>query len=381
MYFPQYVPKIDPIGVDLRQFLDYAHSWVVSGTPYIANNANTSPPLVALLFRPLLLLDFHVAYVMITIVTLLCFTLATLLIVFLVRGKRLTPLIVLFFITGLFSYGLQFELERGSFSVITFFLCLLSIYIFHYHHRYRFLAYLLLSLAVQLKLFPAIFLVMFIRDWADWKGNVKRISAILAINLALFLVLGPKVFVDFLGAVKGMAVNPFVWVGNHSIRSFTSLVLGHANGIGAVLLQLCLLGLVVICLGCLMLKAYREKTTGLNQSLLLACTIGGMVVPSVSHDTRLPILAASVAIFLPERLPNTNAAKRLFSIALIVVISIAYSSTLFSYTNKPLLYFRGHHLGLLLENNLPALMVMLVACTVFSIATGSRYRSSMSYAE
>ena len=47
-----------------------------------------------------------------------------------------------------------------------------------------------------------------------------------------------------------------------------------------------------------MFQCYRQKQNGINPFLLLACTIGALLIPSVSNDYKLSILAAPVAIFL-----------------------------------------------------------------------------------
>ncbi len=46
-------------------------------------------------------------------------------------GKRVTPELLVVFATGLISYGLQFELERGQFNVIAVSLAYLAIWMYH----------------------------------------------------------------------------------------------------------------------------------------------------------------------------------------------------------------------------------------------------------
>jgi hypothetical protein len=92
--------------------------------------------------------------------------------------------------------------------VFTLLLCLTSIYIFHYHPKYRLLAYILFSLSVQLKLYPAIFIVMFVDDWRDWKNVVLRFLGIGLVNLLLFFVMGYQTFQDFIRSVTAQMLNP-----------------------------------------------------------------------------------------------------------------------------------------------------------------------------
>ncbi len=60
-------------------------------------------------------------------------------------------------------------------ELIAFSLCVAAICIFHRKPKYRWFAYLLFSISVQLKLYPAIFVFTLIEDFTDWKNNIKRI--------------------------------------------------------------------------------------------------------------------------------------------------------------------------------------------------------------
>jgi len=368
MQFPNYVPAINPIGVDLKQMLSYSESWFIAKqTPYIGNNLY--PPLASVLFTPLLSVKFSVAYKIVTLVTFLLYSLTTLVLPLQIgKERQVSSLLIFVFITGLFSYGFQFELERGQFNVISAFICFLGIWIYHYHNKYRYLAYILFTISVQLKVFPIIFIVMFVTDWQDWKNNFKRLLILLAVNFALFLVLGPNVFFDFIKAIKAQTVNPYIWIGNHSIRSFVSLVSRKAAEHGwtqaneySGLAQLTLLAVVAICIFLIILQAYRQKQNGIDSHLLLACTIGALLIPAVSHDYKLSILAAPVAILLSDMSSFSERAirpcQRLIFIVMILFLSASYSLTLFSFTNKPLL----------IKNNCPALFAMLLAITCLSV--------------
>lgn len=368
MQFPKYVPGINPIGVDLKQMLSYSESWFIAKqTPYIG--ANLYPPLASVLFAPLLTVKFSLAYKIVTLVNVLFYVLITLVLPLRIgKARQVSSLLMLFFITGLFSYGFQFELERGQFNVIAASICFIAIWIYHYHNRYRHLAYFLFTISVQLKVFPAIFIVMLITDWHDWKNNIKRFLVLSTVNFALFFALGTSVFLDFIKAIKAQTVSPYIWIGNHSIRSFVTLVSKMASKHGwawvneySGLVQLALLAIIAVCIFLIMIQAYQQKQNGVDAHLLLACTIGALLIPSVSHDYKLSILSAPVAIlFLDTSFFSEIAVRpfqRLILTVMILILSAAYSSTLFSFTNKPLI----------LENNFPALITMLLAITCLSV--------------
>jgi uncharacterized membrane protein YoaK (UPF0700 family) len=374
MQFFQYLPAIDPVGADLKNTLRTAHSLFTAGqNPYIDNNQYAYPPFASILVVPLLLTDPSSAYKIVTLATVLCYLMVTLALPLWLGGdKQVTPLSILFFTTGLFSYGFQFELERGQFNVIAIFLCLLAIWIYHQHERLRILGYALFTISVQLKVFPLIFLLMFVRDWRDWSGNLRRNSALVAANLALLFVLGPGLFVDFVNAIGEHTENPVIWAGNHSVRSFVTLYSRLLAGHGLAWAerfsgptQTVLLAVILICIASIVLRTGRENRGGISPLLLLACAIGALLIPSASHDYTLSILAAPMAILFsngefPAR--DCDPRRQLNFILWLTVFFGAYSSTLFSPTNKPPL----------LMNNFPSLLIMLVMIAFLSSGRGRR---------
>ena len=368
MQFPKYVPAIDPIGIDLVQMLSYSKTWFIANhSPYIG--ANLYPPFASVIFTPLLYMKFSLAYKIMTISSFVFYSIMTIVLpIQICRKKEMSALLIFIFITGLFSYGFQFEIERGQFNLIAMFLCFLSIWIFHYKSKYRYLAYSLFIISVQLKVYPLIFIIIFISDWKDWKRNITRLFALLLMNFAMLFILGSSVFVDFIGAIKAQISNPYIWVGNHSIRSFVSLISKVAMDHGLVdiyefsrFIQLAILVFVTCCILIIANKAYQGNKKGIDSNLLFACTIGTLLIPSVSHDYKLSILSSSVSILLldlftyAEKLKSDN--KRLLLILMIFVLTCLYSFTLYSFTVKPLL----------LSNNCPILLMMLLVniCLAF----------------
>jgi len=314
------------------------------------------------------LLDYPVAYTLVTILTLLGFAFS-LWIARLINPERSVPLILLLLVTGLLSYGLQFELERGQFNVIAFMLCLLSVYLFHEHHEVRYLAYLLFSFSVQLKIYPAIFILMLVKDWRDWKGNLKRIGGLAALNIALLFVAGYRMFADFNTAVTRQLISPTMnyWNGNHSIKAFVFGLTGHGYGLIAKparlllrphsgLIETALLVLFALCLLLAILRAYRLNQTGLNSWLLLVCTIGALIIP-ISNDYKLSILAAPAAMALCALPEIRDSPRKLLLPGLLVIASTAYASLLIPFKYKPYL----------LSNNFPALLVILVSITALNL--------------
>lgn len=368
MLFPKYVPAVDPIGTDLDDRLRSAEAWLVARQdPYFENPLYAYPPLTSLLVMPLLLVKFSSAYALVTLSTVLGYVLISFVFPLSTGGERhVSPILILIFITGLFSYGFQFELERGQFNLIAVSVCFLAIWIYHFHNRYRLIAYFLFTISVQLKVFPFIFIVMLIDNWQDWKNNIKRVLVLISVNLALLFVLGPIVFINFVKAILSQIVDPPVWTGNHSISSFVAIISKIAYDHGWVWVKqysgwvnLILLVIILIFIFLIMFQIYRQKQTGLNPYLLLACSIGALIIPSASNDYTLSFLAAPVAVLLSSErfLKRENSPRQqLLFIELLFILSVAYSSTLLSYTNKPLM----------VNNNFPALFIMLAVITLLS---------------
>jgi len=370
-YIAGYIPNLNPIGNDLTVMLDLIKEWVSSAqSPY---TIQFYPPLTYIIFAPLLLINNPLTvYRLFTLFTFLSYCILTLLLPLKIIDRKYFSLALLLFVTGLFSYGFQFELERGQYNVFTFVLCLASIYIFHYHPKYRLLAYLLFSLSIQLKLYPAIFILMFVDDWRDWKNVLRRFLGIGLFNLLLFLVMGYQTFWDFIRSVTAQVVNPS-WIGvwNHSISSFVSVA--KQDGFGLVGIEMLrtfrhnsawveaflLLLFLVLFLSALIIF-YLRKEAGLDPYLLLSCTIGALILP-ISYDYTLSILAAPMLLFLCAT--EIHGAKpRFLSILLILAISATYFTTLIPYNYRPYS----------LHNSLPLLFLILILATIMNFL---RYRN------
>jgi hypothetical protein len=366
-YFFNYLPDRYPIGNDLIAVIDLMKGWFFDGqSPY---TIQFYPPFTYVFFAPLLLLDNYPAlYSLFTLFNLLCYFFLTLLLPMKMIQKQSIPTLVLIFVTGLLSYGLQFELERGQYNVFTFLLCLWAIYIFHVHKKYRLIAYLLFSISIQLKLYPAIFIVMFVDDWKDWRKNLTRFLGLGIFNLLLLFVMGYQSFLDFIHSVSTQLSRPgWEWNGNHSIKAFVEalkrdglnllapesveMIRQNSELYSNLLLVIFLITFVVA----LIISALR-KEAGIDMYLLLTCTVGALIIP-ISNDYTLSILSAPVALLLCSLPVMKDKGRQWLSIALTLGISIAYFSTLIPFKYKP--YFLG--------NTFPLLFVILILLTILNL--------------
>lgn len=372
-YFSRYLPDRLPIGSDLIIILDLAKEWFTENqSPY---RIQFYPPFTYMFFAPLLLVDHYpTLYKFFTLFMVISYCFLTLVLPAKMTDKKNIPLVVLFFVTGLTSYGLQFELERGQYNVFTFLLCLWAIYVFHYHPNYRIFAYLLFSFSVQLKLYPAIFIVMLIDNWKDWKSILRRFVGLAVFNVLLLFIMGPRIFLDFLRSVSSQMNAPgWTWNGNHSINAFVFNLTKDGFGlIGSDTLETLkqnsgaiatfLLLMFVILFVSAVLISYKRNRLGLDPYLLIACMIGALVIP-ISNDYTLSMLAAPVALLLGSSPEPKNNFQRLISILMILGISFAYASTLIPFKYKP--YY--------LNNAFPPLFLILIFATVLNLI---RYKNA-----
>lgn len=365
MQFNKYIVDLAPIGHDFLEIVSFSSTWFQTGdAPPILY-----PPFILIFFTPFTFLDYETSYKILTLITIICYILITFLVPqWISKSKEISPFTMLIFITGITSYGFQFELERGQWNIIAFSFSLVAIYIFHNRPTYRWLAYLLFTISVQLKIYPAIFVFALIENWSDWRNNIKRVAGLGILNILAIFILGLSPIQHTIESLVGITSSQAHIGGalNHSITSFTIFflskkILPHKLVILWLLQnnwlpQLFLFAFFGFCFLVIILHAYTKKISGFNPYLFLGCSIGACIIPSISFDYKLSVLPACIAICIPGILSYREGENRVLNVLLALIFSIAYSSTLYSYVTKPEI----------IQNNFPALLLMLVICVLFS---------------
>ncbi len=373
-YLTRYLPEARPIGRDLGFNTSSIANWLSGNGLYDFEN-HYYPPLYAVVFSPFLLIEYPTTFYVMTTITLLSIVAVGLVIPFLMVENIRREVVILFFITVIFSYGMQFELERGQFNVFAFMLSLVAVYIFHRHHSFRLLAYLLISVSIQIKLYPIVYVLLLVKDWRDWKGNILRFVGLGLFNFSLLFILGYQVFADFLAALPNLTGAFWIRPYNHSLVSFvnefatTGFGVFQDNAMGFVstnstLIKSLLTIFYFICVLIVVVRAYKNNDNGLNLDLLLICTIGALILPSVSIDYKLPLIAPSMALALSYPVGNNIGVYRKIAVSIIlIVMAAAYSFTLFSFVNRPAL----------VANSFPFFMVILVSITLLNVLEDRKY--------
>jgi hypothetical protein len=359
-----YLPKLIPIGNDLRLALDAARTWLE--THQVTQFVFT--PTGLLFYSPMLLMDYARAYQAITLVTLFSYLILSI-IAILISNKKDHSIIAFIIAISIFAYGMQFELERGQSHTITLMLCFLSVYIFHKHPRFRMFAYLLFCISVQLKFYPAIFVLLFVDDWRDWKGNLIRFGALGLANFLAFLLFGFSYFSSFYNHMLLSMQEGEASPANHSIHSFALVLQWYGMGLfdGSALdwiknhggmIENALYAYFLVCFSIILVRAYTKNSHEISPNLLLACVIAGLTLPSVNHDYTLPLLTIPFAISISAWSKGIYAWSKPITIVLLVISSFSYSLTLFPPAYKPIY----------LQNSLPMILVILTIATVQSLA-------------
>ena len=375
MQFPNYIPAEETIGWDFKDRLEFSKAIFLEGeSPYLPSNYY--PPFEAVFFGPFIFLDYFTAYKILTLINILCFSFVTILIpILLTKEKRITPIHMAIIIASFFSYGFQFEIERGQFNVIAIFFALLAVYVFYFHKEKRIWAYVLLTIAIQLKVYPLIFVLMFIEDWKDWKKVVGQISIIGSLNLASLFILGPTIFKDFIISITKNIASPAKSGGNMSIQSFSGKLVKAYPWLNEQVVFFLLFALICLCILIVFLVETESKRKNVvSPHLLLACTIGAMLIPSVSWDFKMSILPPAVVYFFNSHTGLLDdeplIKKKILKIGLFTLFSGLFLWTFFStYTNKPKI--------LLLQSNFPPLFIILIIVTMMAAMTSKQAKEDV----
>jgi hypothetical protein len=238
-------------------------------------------------------------------------------------------------------------LERGQFNVLTLLLIITGIWIYHNFPSFRLLAYTLWIVATNIKLYPGVFLLMFFSSWKNWKENFQTLLLLGSLNIAAFLVLGYRVFQQFVNAVIAESRNP-LWLLpdkqpiNHSISAFVDkLVKNNDSELPATLavwlgssrswVSVFLLAMILLCSVIIIGRTLKNRPNLLHADALMLFILLVFLLPSTSIDYKLVLLAPGLALVLASHtLPELRWQKVLFT-GLTILMSGAYSLTLVPY--------------------------------------------------
>lgn len=358
-------PAKNMVGADHYEIVtDMSRAFFVGEPRFVLRGPY--PPLTILFHALFIPFDKKTSFVIISLLTLAALLFSTLVLpARVVSREKKAALLVALFLTGFFSYGFQFEIERGQYNLINFCFLLASIWLFHRHPNKRWLAYTLFTLAVQLKVYPAIFVINLVDDWRDWKGIARRFIGLGLVNFALLFIFGYDNFLRFLSTLTRMATLNSVDSVNHSIGSFIGIVIDKAPQLAPYTntLLAVIVAFTGLCFLLIIYQSYKNNRAEINPFLIMVCTVIAQLIPRVSSDYTLSMLPAAMAFFL---LSLDQVRKNLFVSLSFMLVAAAYGSTLFSNYYK---YAAKEIFPILtpFSNNFPALFILLVLVTVLSL--------------
>ena len=277
-------------------------------------------------------------------------------------------------ITGIMSYGMQFEIERGQFNLITVGLAVLSVFIFWRFPKIRWLAYILITLSIQFKLYPLVFLVMFIENWRDWKKNVLRLGGLISVNFGLFFSMGYFTFIKFVNSL-GNQLSAKGYVRDHSIHNFVEFLPRALNTTFSPQIMIALKVIfyfIVIGVFVWLLYRYFKNTPqgGFNPVILIACLLVILLAVPTSKDYRLSVLIGGVifySLYLIRIENQLRGLRRNIFLLISLVFYSSYSVVLLSFAYRP---------GLL-QNSFPFLLVMMISLPVFEWVSSSSMEQTL----
>jgi hypothetical protein len=294
---PMLVPSINPIGVDFR-IGGYA------AAQQFSNVQSGWPPFTIVLSAPYLLLEPNAAYV-VHVGILIALNLAGIALAVAVlrsrdddglplcgpAGDHVGLLAPVFAVWLLVSYGFLFSVERGNYDAFPAFLAMLGLWALVRRPAGIWLPTTAFSLAAQIKVYPALLLLLLI-----WRFRWKAILPIIACNVVLSLSAGPENLVRFLSGVTSLMTVGYDWVGNSSAKSFSAWVdllhWGYLPHLPAKLLIAIPVALLLFTVWRLWRRHDRAATA------LMLCGLAPLmfVVPSISHDYKLVLLAGPAVL-------------------------------------------------------------------------------------
>lgn len=321
---PEQFLKASNIGNDLKLTIQMA----------LNNDIIVYSPLVDLGFRVFDVSNFKITYRVYFIFIILL----TLIYSFKIIPKLINiskSYSLLFIIILWISYGFEFELERGQWNIISYIFVLISYVL--YKKNKKLPAYFIFALSVHLKVYPLIFIFLFLHGISDIKVIIKELLKFSFFIVILFFVQGYNNFIVYINQLIEYSKTAEVCFQNHSISSYAGLISQELNITNQDSIQISLFVVYILILAHTLIKSFNSKIN--IGDLLMILTIGSMIIPSVSYDYKISLLWLSMPIYyftINEKLKMTDN-------LILIFIFILFFSTQFSYTNyyylkQPLLY-------------------------------------------
>jgi len=213
---------MDPIGFDLLH--TYKNSLALSsGIWELLKVDNFYPPFLSILFYPLTYFKFKLAYQIFSCLTAFSLFASIYFCVAQINPSLERKLLVLLALLGtailMQTYPVNFELERGNCNILGGFLVCMFLYLLQ---RQKVLfAIIILAIAIQIKIYFFPLAIFLLRTEKFFRNSL----IFLFISLFFFNILGIYPLEKFISSIAEVAINPWVYSGNHSLYSFVKIII------------------------------------------------------------------------------------------------------------------------------------------------------------
>ena len=292
------LPLAHPTGIDFRDGL-YAPARAFSTA------RSGWPPLTLFLGRPFTWVSFSTGYAVQVCLLVACAVAAAILSAGLAvkaafphegsRPGRAVDAPLLAFVMGLWlvtSYGFMYEIERGNIDLYALALSLLSIWLMIRSPRSAWLPALVLALAIGLKLYPAILLVILF-----WRYRRRAVLPAAVTILAALLVAGPAELRHSLVALNAVQANVHAeWWGQDSATAIAHVLRAKTSWAPSWIwypLIVVPLGVWASTMVVLLRRGWSDRGAVLAAA---ACVPLMAIVPAVSNDYKLVVCVFPLAV-------------------------------------------------------------------------------------
>jgi hypothetical protein len=368
MQFPIFVPKFDPIGIDLRWIWQIEQNWIQSGFIYPRSGAEHFPPFILLLFIWCSKLNFQDAYTIFSFSTLFIYLITAIGIPYLLAknsNKDISVWLISipFALFGLSTYGFQFEVERGQWNLLAVCFAVWGFYFLWCNGRLsKSFAIGFLTLAIQLKIYPAIFIVAYFACRKSLKDGIATLLILATINFGLFFIFGWNSFINFINSVISISQGTSYGVAQSSISAFLWLI--SQNFVDYLpMFQVLIL---IYCVSIIIALYYLVNSNPTSQdnfiSLIVLLIIIGIIVPAHGNDYKLSLMSLVLSIMSPQLITISNLRARYkLTIPLVFIMFFLAFSTSYSYATKPSnIFIQNNVLNLLVFSFLQCILIIFI---------------------
>lgn len=365
MYFVEVAPRFNPIGIDLRWLWQAVQDWQNAGFQFSDKATQHFPPFILIIFSWLSAFNFQDAYKLHSTTVLLVYLATALYLPYLISTRLncgwqgwLTSLP--FTLLGMSAYGMQFEIERGQWNLLSYCLSLSAIYLYKSGDSKRILgAIILLTIAAQMKIWPALFFILFVYKSQSYL-EIMRISILYGlVNTALLLCFGFDAFLGFFDSVMAIGDATNLGVAQTSIAALLWLVERDYPSyliLSEILVALLLFSLIATVVYMSLTK--KDLMHG-QEFMIFFVMLLTLVLPGHGNDYKLSMVPVTLAIMSPFMFSTSVLRGYVWPIFNAFFVLFLYS-TYYSYDSKPVNIFVQNTVTSLLLAALVGLIFVLL---------------------